>query len=305
MEDFRKSMRPVWKPSDSCAIEIGSSSMGDPFGVKSPEAEENKIFSIDSSSVRKKETEQEVDEIRINSEIVLKRFSPERIDAQNGARVRIVGSSGSGRTHLVTELLSFFSNTDHCKIYSPFRDKKLIHRCASKSILFDDELEEQVGSFKKEREERNSRGDDSLAPSVLCIDDFPDHKHRFVDRWLFENGDPKGCVVFTVHEYFLDSKLHSTSTNRGNISFIRSISSEVELKTFYQDHRFVSEHMMFQDFKKLFAKCTRDHGFMVVDNTTSSENPEDRLFFYKASNRSPKFSLGGKRKESTKDDETR
>ena len=50
----------------------------------------------------------------------------------------------------------------------------------------------------------------------------------------------------------------------------------------------------FDDFEKVFAKCTANHCCLVMDNTTGSANIEDTIFWYKAklSNNLPTFKLG-------------
>lgn len=72
--------------------------------------------------------------------------------------------------------------------------------------------------------------------------------------------------------------------------FLLKEDSAINLKKLYENY--ASMFQTRQAFEKVFLECTKDHCCMVIDNRKPADNIQEKVFWYKASDR--KFTFGSK-----------
>ena len=125
----------------------------------------------------------------------------------------------------------------------------------------------------------------------LCMDDCMFDKRVLKGlgmRDLFFNGRHLHVTLINAMQYVMDmgpdlrSQVDYVFALRENI-----ISNKQKLwKYFY------GMFDNFNDFNKVLNKCTENHGALVLDNTSKTNQIEDCVFWYRASNELGNFKLG-------------
>ena len=80
--------------------------------------------------------------------------------------------------------------------------------------------------------------------------------------------------------------------NNADYVFILREPSQEQRKKLYSDYAGIVPD--FKSFCKIMDKCTADYGCLVIDKTTSSNEIEDNIFYYKAKINKKPFKVGSR-----------
>jgi AAA+ ATPase superfamily predicted ATPase len=119
-----------------------------------------------------------------------------------------------------------------------------------------------------------------------CAFDKVLYKSKEMRKLAFNGRHFKMDCIFSVH-YCMDI----TPDIRSNIDYM-FILKESRLDSRIKLHKnFFGVISKFSDFCSVLDKCTENYECLVLDNTVSSNNPEDCLFYYKANPNLESFHL--------------
>jgi len=233
----------------------------------------------------------------------LKVFDPKVIEEkrmnpkQGPATILLVGSKRTGKSTLIEALMRIFrripkgmiitGSQSSAERFSKFFPKSCIYDC------LDDRLVQQIGSVIKKQEKLNKskvRGDYS---SLLLFDDCG-YDQKFsrsqILKKLFMNGRHYKILIIMAIQYA--RSIPPDLRNNADYVFILRDPSIDGRKKLHKDYAGIIHD--FKMFCKIMDKCTSDYGCLVIDKTTSSNEIEDNIFYYKAKLSNKPFKVGSK-----------
>ena len=176
-------------------------------------------------------------------------------------RIFIIGSSGSGKTSALLNLINNQLDIDKIYLYAkdPYEAKYqyLINKC------------EKVGLDHFDDHKTFIEYSNDIQDVYKNIDDYNPGKLNPIITELFTRGRKLNIsTVFITQSYFKvpkDVRLNSTHF------FIMKIPNKRELQQIALNH---SSDIDFKDFIKIYKKCTKEpYSFLVNDTTLQSSDP--------------------------------
>jgi hypothetical protein len=227
-----------------------------------------------------------------SSHLHIKQFNIKNININSyKSKIIIIGNHQTGKTTIVKDIL--YHNRDiplgtiiSCikkdqQIYSSIVHDQMIHQSYNKRII-ENVVNRQQQITKLQYDEKKYTCSSNIDPRAFLI----------MDDCLYDNSWTKNknirCLI--MNEYFLQILLIITMqyslnippTIRTNFNyiFICGNTSLSNRKRIFNN--FASEFSTFEIFCEVLDQCTTNYECLVIDNASSSNNIEDRIFWYKA-----------------------
>ncbi|KAJ3362201.1 hypothetical protein GGF32_006371 [Allomyces javanicus] len=123
----------------------------------------------------------------------------------------------------------------------------------------------------------------------------PYYRDFIPDSYIYDDYEPDIIEGIMKHQQSLIRKSNFNksydNTLRSNFDFV-FIFAESNLISRRKLHENFCGMVTFKEFSTLMDSLTADYSCMVINNSTSSTKPEDKIFFYKAQLNIPKFRVG-------------
>lgn len=243
--------------------------------------------------------------------IILKKYDLKLLGHPGeGKRIGIIGTSGSGKTKLMLEMMRINMDIPAWMIINPSeRTNKAYGRYVPcPGVIHDsadvDKILEKIYKFKKRQiltceaweipdsDPQEYRYDPRGA---LIVDDCNEKgKKLYIDGvwgWIYCNSRNAHSHVWILVQYLYQL----VKEHRKQLShvFAFRVSSEDDFKTLYKEFGGAFANVGgLKTFIKVFAKATEDRRCIVIDVGTQAVKLEDRIFWYKASPKQEPFTVG-------------
>ena len=214
------------------------------------------------------------------------------------AIIIIIGSRRRGKSWLIRNIIytmsqrgmpygKIFSGTE---IASPFFSSFFPSLYISKEFN-DSEFKIMFDSQAKKTKKHGKQ----LSNNMLLVfddmlsDDEAWKKNKYFKR-LFVEGRHYNILFIQSLQYVMG--LQPALRENVDYAFLYGTDGENNLRKLYENYAgAIPTYTMFKD---IFHQCTRDHGCLVIDKTSTSEKLEDRIFHYRAIE-TPKFKFGSEK----------
>lgn len=234
--------------------------------------------------------------------INIRRFNLESIKAD--AMIVCIGRRRVGKSFLTRAIMKMLANrgmpygkvysgTEHC---SPFF-RKFFPRMFIDNSFTDQDLANIIQmQYKKTKKAARRMGTDEgkcLENNMLLVFDdmMSEEKIWKVSKHfkkLFTEGRHFHILVVLILQYVLGIP----PALRDNIDYAFLFANDGSaLKKLYDNYCGVFPN--FKLFREVFEQCTKDHRCMVIDKTVTSDNWQDKVFYYKATDPG-KFRFGSR-----------
>ena len=107
-------------------------------------------------------------------------------------------------------------------------------------------------------------------------------------RDLFMNGRHLHVTLMSAVQYLMDIG----PDLRTQVDFVFALKENIHTNRVKLWKYFFGMFDRYDDFCRVMEKCTQDHGALVLDNTGTSSNVTDCVFWYKADPNPPHFQMG-------------
>lgn len=227
------------------------------------------------------------------SELHLRKFDMARV--RDDSVVVAIGRRGSGKSWAVRELLSYHSDIPTGLVISPteqancffgeFIPRLLIHDAFSNESVAN-VIERQKRAVAKARAEQQL-GADPLDPRAFVVLDDCNYDSKWVKnddvRFLFMNGRHVKIFLIITMQYCLG--LPPNLRSNVDYAFIFRDTNIANRRRIFEN--FVGCVDTFEIFCQICDACTQDRDFLVVDNSSTSGELTDCLFWYKCDTPEP------------------
>jgi len=136
---------------------------------------------------------------------------------------------------------------------------------------------------------RTKEGKETDSRLFLVMDDCLSSKGQWLkDETIMEilmNGRHYDIMYFLTMQY----PVGITPELRGNFDYIFLLKDDMYKKKLFEHYAGIFPD--YQMFQTVFTHCTKDHGCLVIDNTSTSDKLLDKVFWYKA-NEYNNFKIG-------------
>lgn len=200
-----------------------------------------------------------------------------------------IGKRNTGKSILVLDYLYHHRNFPVGTVISPTDNYNFTYRPHVPSIFIHDEytpeLLEQILTRQKNicKQQKVDPDYADVDPKTFVIlDDCLADSNEWVKdknmRWIFMNGRHAKITFLLTMQYCMGI----TPNLRTNVDYI-FICKEPKLG----NQRRLYEHYAgmfpsFEMFRVVLNKCTKDHGCLVIDNSSNSDRLEDQVFWYRS-----------------------
>jgi len=222
----------------------------------------------------------------------IKYFNPSEM--RKNPVILVIGKRGSGKSTVAETICSYFAHieeglcispTDH---FSGFWARHIpplyIHGEYNPGIT-KRLLDHQYNKWKKYKQKCKKRGKKpkpgKISPAFAIYDDVSFDKSFFRDlmtRKLLMNGRHFAMTIVITVQYLMDI----TADLRNQIDYVVVMKETSRNNREKLHHYFAGMFPSLVSFEKTLMKCTEDRECMVIDNTAGSYNPEDCVYFYRA-----------------------
>lgn len=230
------------------------------------------------------------------TELNIKEFDPTIM--RQAPFIHIVGKRMTGKTYIVANLMNHqrFNKIKNKNVVD-YTNNKLytnmnnITLCNQKEVnkVIDDIIMSQKNKFdimsdisdtNMKNEFMNSKFFANNMSSLLVLDDCFLSKGLSKNKYFCElafNGSHYNITTFLTSVY----PHNFTPEIRCNFDyvFLLAESYNVTRTRLYEQYGCIFSNE--EDFLKVFDECTKDYGCMVIDNSSTLPNVEDRVFYYK------------------------
>lgn len=224
-------------------------------------------------------------------ELDLRRFDPSTMKPH---RIAIcIGKRGTGKSILIRDLLYHMRHKlDYGIAMSPTHDSadSFASFMPPSSVYREYRAEVVEKMLLSQRDRSHERGMDALRSLYLVLDDCMYDKAVMKGRTirdLFMNGRHSKIFFMCAVQWCMD--LNPALRTQVDYCFClreNLISNRERLWKY-----FFGVFPRYEDFSRVFDACTTNYECLVIDNTVQSNNIEDCIFWYKASNTVPPFRL--------------
>lgn len=218
----------------------------------------------------------------VDVNIRIKRFDPSKMLPN---RISLfVGRRGSGKSICMEDIFWHcrkipsgicFSSTEDS---NPFWGKHI-----PSSFIYNDYHPDVLKRLVSRQRKAKRRGQDPgqvfvVAEDVLYSNEL---QHDRTVKQVFQNGRHYGITMLLSMQFALDMPPAIRTNTDYVFCFRHAVLSDQE--RLYRNY--FSILGSFEVFQRVLAHCTNDYECLVLDNTTTSNNPEDCVFYYKAKQR--------------------
>lgn len=221
-------------------------------------------------------------------DITINKFNPRSIDITKPKVMAFVGRRGSGKSTLCEDILYYFRSIPEGVVFSPTEDGNQAWRKHFPATFIFDDYEPSVMSSvirKKKKEGRKHRKNPHkypLRPIHIVAEDCMYDKTKFVKdpntRYVMMNGRHVGIWLWITVQYMMDLGREL----RSQIDYLFVTSENVIGNRERLWKNWFGVIPTFRAFNTIMDSCTEDYGCIVLDNTCTSRNISDCVFWYRA-----------------------
>lgn len=230
----------------------------------------------------------------------LKKFNPKVMEERRSnpdkgpPTIIIIGKRGTGKTYLLRDLLYSFRKTPAGMMMTGSEaSAEMFSEFFPESFIFDevdiDRIENIVCNQQRLRKNKTP-GDYS---SLLLFDDCGYDKsitRQKIIKKIFCNGRHLKILLIMTIQYCKD--IPPDLRSNADYVFILKDNVQAAKKKIWTEYAGIIPD--FKTFESIMNKCTEDRGALVIDNTTTSNEIEDNIFWYKARFPHKKYKFGSK-----------
>jgi len=224
-----------------------------------------------------------------NDEVFIKKFDPKTI--KHDKILIFIGSRGSGKSSLLKDIMYYhkdipvgtcISITEEANpFFRHFMPKPFIHKTINMKAV-ENALKRQKMIKKTLHKEKNPDIRKKIDPrAFLILDDcqcIKDWTKKEIIREIFFNGRHYNLMFLITMQYSLG--IPPELRTNVDYSFIFAETNIGNRKRLYENYAGVIPN--FEMFNRLMNLCTKNHECLVIDNTSTSTELEDRVYWYKA-----------------------
>ena len=227
------------------------------------------------------------------TEVTLKEFNMNQVGSDK--IIVIIGKRNTGKTVLVKDYLYHNRDIPFCTCISPTESlNSSFSDIIPHKFIFTEYNPKVVKAFydrqykltKKIIKAQNGHGDpeylkvDNRGLLLMddCLADSKQWKNDDTIRKIFMNGRHAGITYILTMQHLLGI----TPELRENIDYIFILKQPKRLEQEKIWKHYAGMFPDFNMFSQIFNKVTEDRGIMVIDNTTTSAELEDQVYWYKA-----------------------
>jgi hypothetical protein len=211
---------------------------------------------------------------------------------QGPPTIVIIGSRGTGKTHLVKELMYNFRKVPAgMMITGSESSAETFSEFFPKSFIYDDvdiERIERVAANQTKLRKKKTDGDYS---SLLLFDDCGYDKsiaNQKIIRKIFCNGRHLKILLIMTVQYCKDIP-PALRSNADYVFIFQENAQENRRKLWKEYASIIPTFAMFNDVMNI---CTDNRGILVIDNTSISNNIVDNVFWFRCKETLKKFKVG-------------
>ena len=223
----------------------------------------------------------------VNMSLRIKRYDPSTI--KEGRVIFLFGKRNTGKSVLLKDLLSRGPQYDFVLAFAPTESsletfRTFLPECCIYDHFSQDKLERAI-TVQKEIIARGKKR--SL---LIIMDDCMYNKNVFTSsaaRSIMMNGRHDYISLICCCQYALDLP----SSVRSQIDLIFSLKESIKTNRTRLYKYFFGMFDKEAIFEKCFHLCTANYGALVMDNTVSSTEVHDTVYWYRANPNPPAFKL--------------
>ena len=219
----------------------------------------------------------------------IKRFDPTQVKPHR--IILIIGRRGSGKSVLCNDILFHLKdNVDFGLFMTPTEESAAaFRRCAPESWIYDE--------FNQQKLEEMLRIQRTLSRSnqhrnLLCVLDDCMYDKKVLKgtaiRDLHMNGRHLKCQFINCVQYLMDVGPEL----RSQIDYVVVLKEPIHSNQVKLWKYFFGIFPSFADFASVLQRCTENYSALVLDNTKSTSEISECLYWYKASTNIPRFRIG-------------
>ena len=231
--------------------------------------------------------------------INLKRFNPKRIEERRmkgsgPATCVFIGKRGTGKSTLVADIMYYLRKINAGVAISATEDGNAFYSSFIPDVLIHSEYKPEVIQQVITRQKKviNGSNKDNEGDVFVLLDDCMYDKKMIRDtniRGIFMNGRHWRITFLLTMQYCMDLP----PDLRANIDYVFILRENIiqNQEKLYKNFFGIFPH--FSVFQDVLNSCTEGYDCLVLDNTSTSNNIQDFVFWYKAQPDS-KFKIGSK-----------
>lgn len=210
---------------------------------------------------------------------------------KNDRTILVLGKRGSGKTTLVKDIVfNLRKKLDTGFVITPTIDTQIeFEDCFPKSHIYDEYNIETVRNIVDSAESLKAQNIERHI--LLIVDDcmYDNSVMKTVEmRKIHMNGRHFNITLINSVQYLMDIG----PAIRGQIDYVFCLKEGTKSTREKLYKYFFGIFQKFSEFEMAMDKCTENHGVLVLDNTATSNNIADCIFYYRANNKISKFRVG-------------
>jgi len=237
--------------------------------------------------------------------VTIKRFSLASILPDS--IVVVIGKRRSGKSFLVREIMYMLAKrkVPYGKIFSHTEYRSPMFQFFFPKLFIDDELSDEKLSAILDSQDKALKacrkrmgtltGKSPENNMLLVLDDMMSDediwKKSKAFKEIFIAGRHSNLMLILTLQYVLG--IPPPLRSNVDYAFLFATDSQADMKKLYENYATIIP--TYDMFKKIFLACTEDHGCLVINRSTTSNQLTDKVFYYKANPRgTPPFKFGSK-----------
>lgn len=206
----------------------------------------------------------------------------------------IIGKRGTGKTHLVTDLL-YYTRKIPMGVVMSGTEESAIHyaKYIPDLFIYDDFQPEVISQIITQQRKEIKKGDKIDHSLFILLDDCMYDKKSVKSkdiRGIFMNGRHWKIFFLLTMQYCMDLP----PDLRSNVDYVFLLREPVIQNRIKLYKNFFGIFPTFDAFQEVMNACTENYDCLVLDNTAKSNKIEDVVFWYKAKHPIKKFKIGSK-----------
>ena len=236
----------------------------------------NLIWSRDTPSINtviKENKNEDVQQKKVAETVkVLKKFDVDKLKELNGC-VTIIGRRKSGKTTLVKDLCKVIGEKDTTYVFNADEQSRREYDDIGKTFDCD---RTTLNNTLTPPEKLYQKGKLLVFDNIESFLSNDPNSIKTV-RDLVIHGRYMGTTSIVTQQY-----VHYPFNIARNVdyAFIFREDDVNYIKTLWEKYAY--HHLTFENFKSIIEEVCTDFTCVVIDRVSSSENPQDRIFWYKA-----------------------
>lgn len=205
--------------------------------------------------------------------------------------VLLLGRRGSGKSTLCEELLHHLSDKcDFAIFMTPTEESaEVFRRHAPSAWVHDTFSQARIDEMVAMQRAASRRG--KMRDLLLVLDDMMFEKKCMKStgmRDIHMNGRHLHLSFINCAQYLVDIPVEL----RSQVDYVFVLREPIYSNRVRLHRMFFGIFSSFQDFETVLSRCTNNYSALVLDNTQTSNNISDCVFWYRAKPKQPEFKIG-------------